>query len=155
MWKLKLTDFKQTAQILMSYVTVRFEFIKSSSVFPAADWTKRHRLIFEISILRFLVIKKVSGPHSNPEKFGSIRKLWFNDLRNHIWSQSHSLLPNFSCTVFIATWSWGRCHEGTGNGLKNGLEVLLQDTSRKCVWGDVCPKAKINCELIFWITPYH
>ena len=73
MWKLKLTEFKPTAQILMSYVTEsEFKFIKCSSALPAADWTKRHRLIFEISILGFLMVKKMSGPHSDPEKkFGS------------------------------------------------------------------------------------
>lgn len=62
---------------------------------------------------------------------------------------SFSFTKPFLATIFIATWSWWRrCREGIGNRLKNGLEVVLQDTSRKCIWGDVCPKAKINCELI-------
>lgn len=57
MWKLKLTEFKPTAQILMSYVTEsEFEFIKYPSALPAADRTKRHRVIFEVSILGSLII---------------------------------------------------------------------------------------------------
>lgn len=140
--------------MLMGYtIEPEFEFIKYSSAFPGGDWTKRRMLIFEISILRLPGIK-MSGPHSNPEKrFGYVRKLWFNDLRNHLWSHSHSILPNPSLSCIYS--GGGRCREGIGNRLKGGLEVLLQDKSRKCSWGDICPKAKINYELIHWIILSH
>ena len=67
MWKLRLTQFKPTAPILIGYTTEqKYEFIKYSSALPAVDWTKRQMLIFEISILRLSVIK-MSVPLSNPE----------------------------------------------------------------------------------------
>lgn len=75
MWKLRHTEFKPDAEILTE---PEFEFIK---YLTTVHWTGRQVRIFKSSILKIPVMK-MSGPHSNPEKFEYVKTLWFSDLRN-------------------------------------------------------------------------